>query len=752
MCERVTKLAVNFAIASILTLAGLFALSATSHAATYTVTNTADSGAGSLRQAIDDANANGGSDTIDFNIAGAGPHTITIGATELPEITGPTIVDGTTQSGASCGDLVPAALPSASNTPHNIQIVLDGSNITWTWYEQGILHFTNGSNGSEVRGLSLVNGGSNGPNYTSAISIDGTTTNPVDDYLIECNYMGISADGTTEAGNYGNGVRAQYRVSNVVIRNNLISNALGGGVYLFDNDSPVSSTGNIIEENLFGTLADGLTPASYNQQLLQVEGTAGTTIQRNIIGAEGSFIAAGVDYSDNSTIQDNYVGLNINQGTLANDGLGIRAYDNTNSTISNNLVANNTYAGIEVYSFSPNNTISNNTIFENTGNGAYIGGTTTFSSNNVYNNDDNGVLVGNEAIISQNNIYSNGGDGIRTDYAYNATIRGNNVGLDSTDTPAGNGGDGIEIGSNSYDTIVGGAGAGERNYIADNVGNGIHIFNDIGGVCGRANIGSTIFGNYIGTNKSGALQAGFGNGVSGVSINEVNSGDQCGGSVYNHSVGGDNTGEPNVIAGNNEDGIRIYSPDGTQFGTDVFSGRFLPNSIFGNGNLGINLAFDSTGGGTADTDLGPNPLNNNLMSYPAVNANYYLNRPTVNTATFSGNNITVNYDFQANGVQDNGDTLIATDLVGYRLDFYLNDAGQDGAYAGYSQGKTHIGSFIVNGSETNATHTFTSPVTPTPGQVVTSTATVLWTNIPYPCPGPGGRYGDGPPYSSTSCE
>ena len=37
--------------------------------ATYTVTNTNDSGAGSLRQAILDANANAGVDTIEFNIA-----------------------------------------------------------------------------------------------------------------------------------------------------------------------------------------------------------------------------------------------------------------------------------------------------------------------------------------------------------------------------------------------------------------------------------------------------------------------------------------------------------------------------------------------------------------------------------------------------------------------------------------------------------------------------------------------------------
>ena len=45
-------------------------------AATFTVTNTSDGGPGSLHQAILDANANAGTDTIEFNIPGAGPHKI----------------------------------------------------------------------------------------------------------------------------------------------------------------------------------------------------------------------------------------------------------------------------------------------------------------------------------------------------------------------------------------------------------------------------------------------------------------------------------------------------------------------------------------------------------------------------------------------------------------------------------------------------------------------------------------------------
>ena len=52
--------------------AGLLALSFRLAAATFTVTNTGDSGAGSLRQAITDANTAAGLDTIAFNVSGAG--------------------------------------------------------------------------------------------------------------------------------------------------------------------------------------------------------------------------------------------------------------------------------------------------------------------------------------------------------------------------------------------------------------------------------------------------------------------------------------------------------------------------------------------------------------------------------------------------------------------------------------------------------------------------------------------------------
>src|ERR1035441_7362863 len=67
-------------------------------ATTFIVTNASDSGPGSLRQAILDADGTPGTNTIQFSIGAGGPQTIYL-FTGLPAVVGPMTIDGTTQPG-----------------------------------------------------------------------------------------------------------------------------------------------------------------------------------------------------------------------------------------------------------------------------------------------------------------------------------------------------------------------------------------------------------------------------------------------------------------------------------------------------------------------------------------------------------------------------------------------------------------------------------------------------------------------------
>ena len=95
-----TPWVLNLILVQVILLAGSspLAVALTAPGSTFVVTNAADSGAGSLRQAILDANAHPGADTIVFNIPGSGLHTITP-STTLPTISDPVTIDGSTQPG-----------------------------------------------------------------------------------------------------------------------------------------------------------------------------------------------------------------------------------------------------------------------------------------------------------------------------------------------------------------------------------------------------------------------------------------------------------------------------------------------------------------------------------------------------------------------------------------------------------------------------------------------------------------------------
>jgi hypothetical protein len=93
------------------------------NAATFTVTTTADSGPGSFRQAVLDANASTGADTIAFAI-GTGAATI-VTTSNLPTATESLTIDGTTQPGYAGTPLI-----TVYGAPDTLSFVINGGNST----------------------------------------------------------------------------------------------------------------------------------------------------------------------------------------------------------------------------------------------------------------------------------------------------------------------------------------------------------------------------------------------------------------------------------------------------------------------------------------------------------------------------------------------------------------------------------------------------------------------------------------------
>src|SRR3954467_14828133 len=99
-------------------------------AATFVVTNTADSGAGSLRQAIISANATPGANLIQFNLPGSGVRTIAP-FTQFPDITNSVTIDGYSQPGS-----ITNTLASANNAV--LAVRLDGASVTNNAFSVGL--------------------------------------------------------------------------------------------------------------------------------------------------------------------------------------------------------------------------------------------------------------------------------------------------------------------------------------------------------------------------------------------------------------------------------------------------------------------------------------------------------------------------------------------------------------------------------------------------------------------------------------
>lgn len=352
-------------------------------AATFTVINSNDSGAGSLRQAILDANASANSgepDRIAFAIPGVGPHTIQP-LTDLPAITDPLVVDGYSQPGSSPNGVVAgnsaqlrivlSGESDVSSPSTGLTFVGGSSTVTGlvvNRFTTQILLQSNGGNsivgnfiGTDFSGTAgfsplIQRSGitvlAPGPNriggiiaparnlissLLTGITIDGSIGN-----LVEGNYLGTNANGSASLptpGDFGIEIRNSVGLNTIggafAGSGNLISGNVRAGVRILSSEATVVQ-GNQIGTDWSGTTTLGVTSV-FGIQLTDVARSAiGGSSRRNLIS--GNFIGIQMDGVSFTTIYGNYVGTDLN-GTapVGNIVYGIQASNSSNNNVGGTL-------------------------------------------------------------------------------------------------------------------------------------------------------------------------------------------------------------------------------------------------------------------------------------------------------------------------------------------------------------------------------------------------------------------------------
>jgi hypothetical protein len=527
------------------------------------VTTAADGGTGSLRSAIDSANASPGLSSISFNIPGGGVHSIRP-VSPLPSSNNPVIIDGTTQHGYAGSPLIELDGSQAGTAANGL--VIKGGNST-------------------VRGL-VINrfpggGGDNG--HGIVLDVNGND-------VIEGNFIGTNASGTDTLPNGGVGVLVVGSSGGNLIggttpqSRNVLSGNFSGVALSYLNVGGNFVRGNYIGVNAAGTAAlgnsangvfanspnntiGGLAPGSGNvisgnvfPGIYITVAASGTVVQGNYIGTDatgkvelGTTNGVNVEGASNTIIGDSFAGgRNVIAGNLS------PAVYILGPGASGNLVVGN-YLGTD----------SSGTVGMSHGNGVVI--------DNATDNTIGGTAPGTRNLISGNPFPGvaiiNGATGNR--------VIGNYIGTDASGMSAVPNSKGILI-NNSPHNFIGGLTEAERNVISGNTAFGVETRN-----AGAA--GNRIIRNFIGTDQSGSGD--LGNGADGIVLNSPQ-----------------DTVFFNTIAFNK--GCGVFDSSGT-------GNLILANSMFSNTGLGIDLAPRGlTINDSLDLDAGAN----NLQNFPLLDS------------------------------------------------------------------------------------------------------------------------------------
>jgi titin len=508
---------------------------------TYTVTNTNDSGGGSLRQAITDANNHAGADVIHFAI-GSGAKTISP-SKSLPGLGDGTTLDATSQPGYAGKPLVTINGTSAGASTDGLKI--SGTGVT-------------------VRGLVIKNFGGSG------MLIVGKGSNHV-----AGNYIGT--DGTNDAGNKAHGILVQSPNNTIggatASDRNVISGNGLSGVFLYTT----AATGNTVAGNFIGTDATGTRAIANSKNGVQINGAPRSTVggtragARNILSGNTNdgvlIISAG---SQQNAVLGNYIGTDVS-GTkrLGNGWYGVEISQPNNvvggaSQGAGNVVSANVYGGVVMFlSTSYGNRVQGNFIgtdYTGTKDLGNVGRGLEFT-NGAHDNVAGGTKFAERNVISGNDL---GGVGFYSGSSMNA-IHGNYIGTTADGEHAlPNTGAGVMVTDSAGINFIGGR-YKFGNLISGNTHEGIYL--------GSGTKGSIVQGNKIGTDAAGTLD--LGNATDGIYVGS--NGNQIGGRLR---------GMGNLVSGNNGNGIYLNNTSGNyvgrnSVGTDGSGKKKLANTRTG---------------------------------------------------------------------------------------------------------------------------------------------------------------------------
>ena len=401
-------------------------------AATLTVTNASDAvdanpgdgvcddGAGNctLRAAIMEANASADTDTIAFDIPGAGPHTIRP-ASALPAITDPVVIDGYTQTGASPNTNL---ITTGSNAV--LMIELDGSNAGASSVH-GLLITTGGS---MVRGLVINRFSGNG------VAIFG---GEAAGNLVEGSFIGTDLTGSADLGNSADGVQVLDAPENTIggttagARNVISGNGVAGV-----SISGVVSTGNLVEGNFLGTDVSGTAPLGNSRFGVIVHlGASGNTVGGTALGAR-NVVADNRDYgvevsngARDKLVLGNFIGTDVTGTKRLGNGAGICVQNTTGNVIggtaagAGNLISGNVIDGVLIDHGSMANLVLGNYI------GTQVNGADKLGNgrHGVHIEGASNNTVGGASVEARNVIAHNGGSGVLVSAATGDAILGNSI-------------------------------------------------------------------------------------------------------------------------------------------------------------------------------------------------------------------------------------------------------------------------------------------------------------------------------------